>query len=249
MVLKDRALAHDPITAYAPNTQASRSPRQQRALSLLNPLPRSMSEAARRIKPMRLSTARRALTSMIEREELSHWEGDRLSPLFKVIGVAGVSERLSALTAPGRSEEQRSQALAALFHSPQGQPLFESLSERERVELSAPWVRPMAALAHDDGFPRYALAALFEATSPQLHATLLLLFERCRREVSGCALRVYEVILRKGTLSAPSLRLLFEELSFSAELEELEPLVAELSPRVQSAYREALSAQHKIEAG
>ena len=198
----------------APYSEASgdRSPRsltQRLAVTLLTSLPRSLSEAGHRVSPVPLKMARSALVMMIEEGSLTAWEGDRLSPLFKVIGVGSEVSRLSELAQLSSCEEQRSRALAALFHSEEGQRLFHLLTDEERVTLSSPWVRPMMALASEDHFPRFALTALFESTARACQPSLIRQFERCRAEVSGCAKSAYEVLLRQGELTTEHLELLF----------------------------------------
>ena len=219
-----------------PGERAPRSLTQRLAITLLTNLPRSLAEAGQRVSPVPLKMARGALIMMIEEGSLTAWEGDRLSPLFKVIGVGSEVSRLSELAKFSACEEQRAQALAALFHSEEGQRLFHLLTDEERVTLSSPWVRPMMALASEDHFPRFALTALFESTAPSCQASLLRQFERCRVEVSGCAKSAYEVLIRQEGLTTEHLELLFGLIGAQGQLASLEDLSSEWSPQTRAVF-------------
>lgn len=236
-----------PYSAQATLSRA-RSATQRFAVTLLRRLPSSSEEAAQRVAPLGVERIREALISMIERGELSAWEGDRLSPLFKVIGLGDQAGRLSALIKPERGERLRAQALAALFHSDEGQLAFGRLTDAERVELCAPWVRPMMALAREDRFPRFALAALYDSTPPAHRAALLERFERCRHEVDGCPQSAYELLLTRLELSLEELKILFKLLSQRGHLEALGAVISEAPLQLRRAYHRALSEVRKEKA-
>lgn len=225
-------------TSYAPSvsTGAPRTLTQRLAVTLLTQLPRRLDEATERVAPAHLDMIRKALTMMIEEGSLSAWEGDRLSPLFKVIGVGAQAQRLRELARPSEPEGQRAQALAALFHSGEGQRLFHQLSDEERVALCAPWVRPMMSMASEDHFPSYALAALFESTAHRCQPELLRRFERCRAEVAGCPKGAYEVLLRQEGLACDDLELLFSLIGERGQLEALKGLRSEWPHRTRAAF-------------
>ena len=238
-------------STYSPHSSSHRArcATKRFAATLLRRLPTSLEEASQRVAPLGLTLIRRSLVTMIERSELTAWESDRLSPLFKVIGVGDQGERLTSLLSPQRGEARRAQALAALFHSDEGQRAFSHLTDAERVELCAPWVRPMMALVREDRFPRFALAALFDSTPTEHRGALLERFERCRREVGGCPQRAYEVLLQQLELSLWELNKLFELLAQVGQLEELREVISESAPLVQSAFRGALRKVSDAQAG
>lgn len=240
---------HRSYSATSTTEPIARSFTERLATTLLSELPKTKEEASQRIAPVQLSVLRKTLVSMIRRGSLSAWEGDRLSPLFKVIGVGQQEVHLKQLVQNCKDDHRRAQALAALFHSPVGQRIFDQLSDEERVLLCAPWVRPMMALASEDSFPRYALTALFEATPRAQQAHLVRRFEECRREVGGCPLGAYEVLLKQARFRTQELELLFELIQFQGQLPQLKPLICVSPTSVQQSYHkvlESLSTHSKV---
>ena len=243
--------ASPPLSALSPLPHELQSQelsaRERQALSLLSPLPSSTEELARRAYPLTLTELRCVLVTLMERGALSAAQGDRLSPFFKVLGVGAQEARLLALfEREGQREgceELRAQALAALFHSPRGVALFESLDALERVSLCGPWVRPMMALASEELFPRLAIAALYQATPPEARCALLWRLERCRAEVGGEAKRAYEALLTTHELSAEELEVLFSELKREGELEGLSALMLSASAQTRACFERAVSVE------
>ena len=234
--LKPQLTAQSRTSALTPLSSPERH-----ALSLMSPLPSSKEALSRRAYPMTLTELRRTIVTLLDHERLSDEQGDRLSPFFKVLGVGEEEERLVACFSAARPDRVRAQALAALFHSERGVSIFSALSDLERVSLCAPWVRPMMALASEELFPRFAIAALFQATPSEARLALLWRFERCRQEVGGRAASAYEVLLTQNELTCEERELLLEELSAVDELEGLAELMSRCEPALQALFESKLA--------
>jgi hypothetical protein len=169
----------------------------KQAIAVLSPLPAQRSTIRKRIGALSLLSLRRTLVYLIYTNTLTVEQGDQLSPLFKVLGIEGVSNELFYLLTHAPILIQREQALAAIFHSTKGQSYFENLSEFQRIELSGPWIRPMMRIATIDTFPRFAIAALYHSTADYARADLLQRFEECRQEVNADPIYVYEILWQR----------------------------------------------------
>ena len=122
--------------------------------------------------------------------------------------------------------------------------MFEMLSEEERIWLSGPWVRPMMRLAGRERFPKQALLALYQSTSPEIRLQLLQQFERCRRRVHADPLPAYELLV--PALSRAELHTLFTHWSASDELLPMAPYMTLFSPEVQSAFDHAACLESEV---
>ncbi len=239
-------MSHTPLkspSAVTPKSHAER-PAERLAVALLITLPTNPDDARRRSPGLPLSELREALVDMIEREALSQREGDRLSPLFKVIGSEGVSDRLERLAQESPSASTRDYALAALFHSARGLRLFESLSAEERVARCGPWVRPMVSMASDDSFPRVALAALYRATPAPTRPLLMWKIESCRQEVGGDPLAAYEQLLR-APLTEQEAEPLLQGLRESRALAAVSALMERASPEARAVFARLLLSEEQ----
>lgn len=233
-----------PAQPSAPTPPQHEPPAERLARALLTSLPTTPDDARRRAPGYPLSDLREALVDMIEREALTQREGDRLSPLFKVISVEAVGERLERLARRSTITSVRDYALAALFHSERGLRLFESLSPEERVARCAPWVRPMVSMASDDTFPRVALAALYRATPAQTRPMLMWKIESCRQEVSGDPSAAYEQLLR-APLSADEAEALLRGLHESGALTCVAPLMERASAEARAVFARLLASDEQ----
>ena len=218
--------------------------------SLLLSLPNHIEEVRARSGSSSLFTIRVVLFTLVDHNLLTLEEADQLAPLFRIIGLGSLEAALmnwfcqehTNLGKTGWEEDEGlklttnrlERGLSILFHSDQGQYLFESLKEEERVRLSGPWVRPMMRLASYEVFPQYALCALFKSTSENMKATLIIQFEKCRRKVRAKPLPIYEKLI--GDLTFDQLDLLFAYLASVGDLDHLESALPRLPLRIKVAY-------------
>lgn len=102
-------------------------------------------------------------------------ELDRLAPLFRVLDVpSNHTNMLKHLVKSNLDVSIREVALSMVFHSKEGQDLFESLGQTDRIALMGPWVRPMLTMASQgDAFAVTALCALYEATPSDYRALMV----------------------------------------------------------------------------
>lgn len=223
---------------------------------LLGALPQHLNDVQSAAPRSSLFELRVALFALIDADLLSLEEGDQLAPLFRVLGVEELEEPLyqwfvqerevfgadedvilpqRRVAVWDRRKSQRlERGLAALFHSTRGFVLFEQLSERERIDLCGPWVRPMMRLSRRELFPRVALRALYLATSQETRASLIDQLEKCRAKVGAPLFPTYEELFH--ALDLPDLDRLFTHFAQSGEIEQLKPHLPRLPPEAQIAF-------------
>lgn len=253
-----RLIDHDPsleslnFDMELPDLELSAS----HARSLLSSLPSTMDEIRRRTSPVSLFSLRASLFALIDQEFLTSDEADQLAPLARILGLGQIEEALrlwflrvhasthlsSSTSRPQMTRLER--GLAVLFHSTQGQHIFESLTGEERVLLSGPWVRPMMRLAHQELFPRHALLALYRSTQNKHQALLLDQYERCRKRVGASPFTVYSLLFEE--LDLIGLERLFGHLAASDELALLRSKIGECSIAVQQAYDQAIRSVSEV---
>jgi len=234
-----------PLCPRRPCPPDPERPAERLAVALLLTLPATPDDARRRAPGQPLSALREALVDLIEREGLSQAEGDRLSPLFKVLGVEEVGGRLERLARSGATDVVRDYALAALFHSEPGLRLFESLTPEERVARCGPWVRPMVSMARDDAFPRVALVALYRATPAAARPLLTWKIESCRQEVGGDPRAAYEQLLR-APLTAAEAAPLLQGLREAGALSAVAPLMEGASAEARAEFARLLASDEQV---
>ena len=225
------------------------------ARSLLQSLPAHLDEVNDRARSASLFALRVALFALIDSDQIGAYEADQLAPLFRVIGLEELEEPLYLWLTREWAELDRDHAsthqvarvergLAALFHSARGHEMFEVLSEEERVWLSGPWVRPMMRLAGRERFPKQALLALYQSTSPEIRPQLLRQFERCRRRAHADPLPAYELLV--PALNRAELQALFTYWSSSDELSPMAPYMTLFSAEIQSAFDYAACLEKEV---
>ena len=167
---------------------------------------------------------------------LTQTQGDQLSPLFKVLGVDGIEERVLSLFKHTQFIPLKEQLLAMIFHSESGLELFENLSDQERVELCGPWMRPMVMLSKSQSFPRYALCALYTSTPQEQQPYLLEKIEhfRARQRLNPCF--VYEILIKQGLSPLHSMDF-FSQIYHHGDLKELLPLLDEAPKELRTLYQ------------
>jgi len=140
-----------------------------KVMKVLEKLPATLDQAVA-VMGVEAPVLRKMVVSCVSRagtaEGLPQTLADRLAPLCKVIGMDDYADEMARIFV---DREQpfavRETALAVLFHTAEGQRVFNDLPPRERVDFCGPWVRPMLVMgSSDQQFPRFALAALYAAT-------------------------------------------------------------------------------------
>ena len=226
------------------------------ARSLLSSLPSTLEEVKRRSLSVSLFALRASIFALVSQERLTTEEADQLAPLSRVMGLGRIapsilvwlrnllgSTHLSLVT-PRSQLSKIERGLALLFHSPQGQRVFEELSGEDRVLLCGPWVRPMMRLAPHELFPRHALLALFRSTQQEHRMLLIELFERSRRRVGCSPLPAYQLLLEH--LNLIELEKLFGHIAATGELPMFRETLLTSSPSVRRAFDQAVRSVSEV---
>ena len=153
-------------------------------LGLLDRLPCSYDELQQRVKQERTSVCHVAsiLCDVIKSDVLTQEQGDRLGAFGKVLGEAVHVRSCCCLYHNAPNKRVKERAFSLLFHTTEGEKIFNTLNSTEKAILSAPWVRSM--LRQGDHVAKHLLATLYtankEAGEQQLET-----FTFCRFEVGA----------------------------------------------------------------
>ncbi len=188
-----------------------------------------------------LSRIRLAILEEIKEKRISAKQQDRLSCLFRTLGVQGIENALcEILDDSDLSDDVRASAMAALFHSELGQQKFEALDAVLRIRLSTPWIRPMMELCAYELFPRLALSELFFSTPLYARPTLIFYFEKCRSQVAAPTSAAYVELINKN-VDQKSLENLFQILSEKEELKDLSAIIHQAPTNTQRMFYQWLN--------
>ena len=140
------------------------------------------------------------LIHAVENGLLLDWQADRISACLKVAPwrpktSSQIQDIIEKIESGKHSDEVRSQLIALIFHSSEGQQYFENMDPALRVAVSHVWTRPMVIMARHETFPRIALAELLSSTPIYLAPNLLNQYEASRTIYSIPFDAVYEVLL------------------------------------------------------
>ncbi len=143
---------------------------------------------------------REELVHAVENGLLLDWQADRISACVKAAPwrpktASQILDIIEKVESGKHTDEVRSQLVALIFHSSEGQQYFENMDPALRVAASHVWTRPMVIMAKHETFPRIALAELLSSTPMYLAPNLLNQYE-VSRTIYGIPFdAVYEVLV------------------------------------------------------
>jgi hypothetical protein len=214
---------------------------------LLSHPPYDLNVLKKMTQGLSLVKVRQQILEEIKEKRITAKQQDRLSCLFRTLGIQGIDEELCALVDNVQvSDDVRASAMAALFHSDIGQKKFEALDAVLRIRLSTPWIRPMMDLCAYELFPRLALSELFFSTPLYARPILIQHYEKSRQQVNAPVSAAYAELLNRD-MDDLSLDTLFEVLENTQELKELSALMNNCSAKTQRKYYQWLNIEFKTD--
>ena len=120
----------------------------------------------------------------ISDDELYH-----LSPFMRVVGVADEQRWIDLWNSS--THFNKPAFMAACFYTKFGEEIFNQVSEKERIDYSVSWIRPMVVMAEFEDFPKQALAALYKCTATSHRSYLIETYEKYRNN-SNLPVSIYK---------------------------------------------------------